>query len=77
MIVVEKMETTNDNTVVTYIHSIAYPEDGLYNTGVRRGTITFRKKQPILEAVWSEKLLFDAVKSAQDVSVRRLRAFVS
>ena len=40
---------------IHYSHSVAYPEDGLYDTGVRQGTISFDTSHtPLLEATWTE-----------------------
>lgn len=40
---------------ISYIHSIAYPEDGLYGTGVREGRITVTDPDKgILDQTWSE-----------------------
>jgi len=41
--------------IIIYSHSIAYPEDGLYNTGVRNGTIEINNiSLPITTAKWVE-----------------------
>lgn len=41
--------------LILYSHSIAYPEDGLYGTGVRSGKIEINSlDHPITEAKWTE-----------------------
>ena len=42
-------------TTIHYTHSIAWPSDGVYGTGVRQGTIDILDiKKPITEQSWSE-----------------------
>ena len=42
-------------TKIHYSHSIAYPEDGIYDTGVRRGMIEVSDpNKPLTEARWTE-----------------------
>ena len=38
-----------------YSHAVAYPEDGIYGTGVKQGTIEFTdSSKPLTEQEWSE-----------------------
>ncbi len=61
--------------IIFYSHSIAYPEDGVYGTGVRQGQIEINdSSKSIFEGAWSEeKLLARAKKSKTEV--RRLKWF--
>ena len=41
--------------VIHYSHSVAYPEDGVYGSGIHQGTITILDQhKPITEQQWSE-----------------------
>lgn len=69
-------------TTLHYVHTVAYPEDGIYATGIRMGTIDILNPQkPIIEARWVEaakegsaNILWNrAVKSKTEV--RRLNWF--
>ena len=63
---------TNIPTKIIYTHTNAYPEDGVYGTGVRQGTIDISDlKKSILEGVWSEKNLLTKA-SDYSVEIRRL-----
>ncbi len=84
MMVVESVEESGNEKKVTYVHSYMWPEDGLYNHGVRRGTILLKDNQPVIKGVWTEKektgrdnYTFVSASAAKDVSLRRLRAFIS
>jgi len=52
-------EVVSDNSIpvkITYSHSVAYPEDGVYGTGVRQGEIEILNiDKPITEAKWTEE----------------------
>jgi len=51
-----------------YTHSIAYPKDGLYGTGVRQGTIDLISIDgPLTEQVWSEE---GSIEKARDIFAR-------
>jgi hypothetical protein len=42
-------------TTIHYSHAVAYPEDGVYGTGIKQGTITIVDIQkPITQQQWSE-----------------------
>lgn len=66
-----------DNTI-SYAHSYSWPTDGLYNHGVREGTITL-KNGSLIDGVWTEKgqtgaanSTFQSALNAKEISVRRL-----
>ncbi len=63
-----------------YSHAVAYPEDGIYGTGIRQGTIQIADmRRPITNALWDEngrtgennRLFIRATKSKTEV--RRLK----
>jgi hypothetical protein len=72
---------------IYYSDAVAYPEDGVYGTGIKQGTITIKDlSKPITEALWSEnnsegaelegeknRMFARALKSKTEV--RRLRWF--
>ncbi|MEK7641449.1 MAG: hypothetical protein AAB365_00480 [Patescibacteria group bacterium] len=40
---------------IYYSHAVAYPEDGLYGSGIKQGTIEIADvNQPLTDAVWTE-----------------------
>jgi hypothetical protein len=48
-------DESSSRRILYYSHSVAYPEDGLYGTGVRQGTIDLATPQDTLfEATWIE-----------------------
>lgn len=67
---------------ISYSHSIAYPDDGLYRTGIRNGDIEiFDTNNSICEAQWIEEnkegdsnLLFTRAKRSK-TEIRRLNWF--
>lgn len=69
-------------TKLHYVHSVAYPEDGLYSTGVRTGEISIIDENlPITQAEWFEgnnkgyaNLLFTRANKSQ-TEIRRLNWF--
>lgn len=82
--VVESVEVLNDAKKINYVHSYMWPSDGLYNHGVRRGTIFVKNNEPIVNGVWTEKdktgkenYTFVSSSEAKDISIRRLRALES
>ena len=82
MMIVESVETKDNTKQINYIHSYMWPDDGLYDHGVRRGSITIKDNTPIINGIWTEKeksgkqnYTFISVSEAKDVSIRRLRAF--
>ncbi len=76
----------SDPTKIFYTHTIAYPEDGVYGTGSKQGTIDLlsksdmsydsdiEKKTEILRYAWSETNLFSKMKD-YTVEIRRLNWF--
>jgi hypothetical protein len=84
MMVVESVEASGSTKKINYIHSYMWPEDGLYDHGVRRGIISIENDTPIISGVWTEKgkmskdnYTFMSAQSAKDISIRRLRVFAS
>ncbi len=69
---------------ITYVHSIAYPEDGVYGTGVRQGHIEINNIDlPLTEQNWTEgnmlnqsNLLLNRAKRSK-TSLKRLKFFSS
>jgi hypothetical protein len=68
---------------IYYVHAIAYPEDGVYGTGIKEGSIEVTDpNKPITQQIWVEngktgeanRLLVRAQKS--QTSVRRLTALL-
>jgi hypothetical protein len=63
---------------ISYAHSYAWPSDGLYNHGVREGSITLHDDN-VMNGTWHEQgvtgndnYTLESAKAAQEVSVRRL-----
>jgi hypothetical protein len=81
ILIVHKVEHHDSRPVkIYYTHSVAYPSDGKYNTGVRLGIIDISDvSRPITEAQWIEQsgqdtgntLLTRAAKSQTEI--RRLK----
>jgi hypothetical protein len=61
---------------IHYTHSIAYPEDGIYGTGARQGTIDLvGTEKDILEGIWSEDgRLMNKLRRSK-IEIRRLNCF--
>jgi hypothetical protein len=60
ILIIDKVEAISDiATQISYTHSVAYPEDGKYGTGVRQGTIEILngKTDGITDARWTENSL--------------------
>lgn len=63
-----------------YTHAVAYPEDGLYGTGIRRGMIEIKyPDQSLFNQIWSEegdhekaRRIFERA-SASKTEIRRLK----
>lgn len=67
-----RMENSKPHTI-SYSHSVAYPEDGLYGTGVRQGTIEISDPSTsLLTARWSEQHIFDRAHRSK-TELRRLK----
>lgn len=64
-----------------YSHAAAYPEDGLYNTGIRQGTIEILDPaRPITDGRWQESTAAETERiwnraKGSETEVRRLRWF--
>jgi hypothetical protein len=73
-------QMTNNIIKISYTHSVAYPEDGIYGTGVKQGYIEISDvSKPITEARWVEgnkeglsNILFIRAKKSK-TEVRRLK----
>ncbi len=76
MLVINCVESQNATPVkIFYTHTIAYPEDGVYGTGVRQGTIDITNPQgTIFEGVWSENNLLTRMRDYV-AEIRRLNWF--
>jgi hypothetical protein len=77
IIVIDRVEYQNfAPTKIHYVHSIAYPADGVYGTGVRRGMIEIKNiSAPITEQIWSESELKNKLATYR-TDIRRIQAFV-
>lgn len=73
VLVVHQIEYQNFLPIkIHYTHTIAYPEDGVYGTGLRQSTIEIvNPDKNILDCLWSETNLF-AKMSGYKVEIRRL-----
>ncbi|MEA2715314.1 MAG: hypothetical protein QOG91_342 [Candidatus Parcubacteria bacterium] len=83
ILVIHQVEYQNFTPYIAhYSHAAAYPEDGLYNTGIRQGTIEIPEAgKPLTEAHWSENIaagapnrILERARSSK-TEVRRLRWF--
>jgi hypothetical protein len=83
ILLVRQVEYENSiPTKIFYSHSVAYPEDGVYGTGVRNGYIEIVNPDlPITEATWKEEnkkdsqnLLFIRANRSK-TEIRRLKWF--
>lgn len=79
ILIVTTLQRTETSTLITYAHSYTWPSDGLYNHGVRTGTIE-TKTEDILTGTWTEQgktgdenYTLQSARTAQAVSLRRLR----
>lgn len=83
ILVIHEVQKENNQTIkIRYSHSVAYPEDGIYGTGIRQGLIEINNiNLPITDAKWIESdfnkstdlLLIRAKKSKTEI--RRLNWF--
>ncbi|MDE1975237.1 MAG: hypothetical protein KGI49_01865 [Patescibacteria group bacterium] len=83
ILVVHQVEYQNFNaTKIHYSHAVAYPEDGLYGTGIKQGAIDVADAtKSLTEQVWRENgtvegaaRIFGRAKSSK-TELRRLKAF--
>jgi len=66
------IERVEGNTV-HYAHSYAFPSDGKYQTGIKRGTITVTDpSKPTTEQVWDSEDMRQAVVEANEVYIKRI-----
>ncbi len=81
MLVIHRVDYHDDTpSILHYVHAIAYPEDGIYGTGARTGTIEIvDPSRSILKASWIEEgrtgddnRIFARAKGSE-TSIRRLR----
>ncbi|MBI5222363.1 MAG: hypothetical protein HY980_02600 [Candidatus Magasanikbacteria bacterium] len=72
---VESGESEKITIVIQYIHSFQYPEDGLYDHGVRQEKIEITDpNKDILEQNWSEPRMREYARTAKGVKIKRLFA---
>jgi len=74
-----------NSSKIFFTHSVAYPEDGKFNSGVRQGSIVLNPNTKIItDALWSEEneangnasqRILERAKNSR-TEVRRLRAFI-
>ena len=77
VLVIESSEKTDKNIVLRYVHSYAWPHEGVYGHGVRRGTITLAGDD-IMRGIWDESgtpVDFEKIRHIERAEIRRLRAF--
>ena len=68
VLIIDKVEENK----ISYVHSIAYPEDGVYGTGIKKGFIEITDlNKNITEQVWSEKNLLERARKSE-TELRRL-----
>jgi len=68
ILIIDKVEGNN----ISYVHSIAYPEDGVYGTGIKVGSINVTDlNKNITEQIWSEKNLLERAQKSK-TELRRL-----
>ncbi len=80
ILIVDRVETSPDGqpALIHYCHTVAYPEDGLYGTGSKEGTITITDSQAdLLAQAWQspDALRLLARAKASETSLRRLNWF--
>lgn len=67
-------DSNNQVTTIIYTHSFQYPNDGLYNHGVKQETITITDiNKTLLEQNWSEPQMKEYAMKAKECKIRRLR----
>lgn len=82
IILIEKITKINDELkTIDYLHSFRWPDDGIYNHGVRRGKIEIiDKNKSILEQNWTEQdktgdknWTLRYLKTAEIVKIKKLK----
>jgi len=66
-----------DGNIIHYIHSYAWPDEGVYGHGVRRGMLTLSNKD-LMKGVWLENghaVDFQKIRTIEKAEIRRLTAF--
>lgn len=69
------IESVNGN-LLNYIHSYAWPDEGVYGHGVRRGTLTLSNND-LMKGVWLENgrsVNFQKIRTVEKAEIRRLKA---
>jgi len=60
---------------INYVHSFQYPQDGLYNHGVRRERVHITSPdKPLVEQDWTEEKMAKYITTAEQILVRRLNS---
>lgn len=63
--------------MLNYVHSYAWPDEGVYGHGVRRGTLTLSNND-LTKGVWLENgraVDFQKIRTIEKAEIRRLKAF--
>ncbi len=86
IMVITSVENRGSDIEIKYAHSYAWPSDGLYNHGVREGSILFGKNDltnDILAGLWTEQesigdanYTYQSAKAATEITVRRLGCLI-
>jgi hypothetical protein len=77
VLVIESADRTGSTVTLHYIHSYAWPEEGVYGHGVRRGTLSLSNGD-IMKGVWVENggtVDFQKIRPIDRAEIRRLKAF--
>ncbi len=71
--------STCESIRISYAHSYAWPSDGIWGHGVRKGEILIHNDN-LLDATWKEKgvtgnenYTFESAKNAREISIRRIK----
>ena len=74
LVILSVEKNLTENEVITYIHSFKYPTDGLYDHGVREEHLEITNQNaPLLEQQWSQEKMKEYAKTAELLSIRRLK----
>jgi hypothetical protein len=77
VLVIESVERKKSETILSYVHSYAWPDEGVYGHGVRRGTLRLTDEN-LLHGVWTENghtVDFQKIRTIERAEIRRLKAF--